>query len=65
MSDKNEDGPSPKDELRDRIFRARLELEQLRRGGNIAQLEKAGDNLRGLLRSQTAQEAKGFKRRQK
>jgi hypothetical protein len=56
MSDDQEAGASATAQLRDRIFQARLQIEQLRRRGNIELLRRATDNLRTMLRAQRADE---------
>jgi len=52
MDDTANAGPSESDVLRDTIFQTRLEIEQLRRSGNIDAINKAVDRLRVLLRAQ-------------
>jgi len=54
MDDASNTGPSESDLLWDRMFQTRLEIEQLRRSGNIDALNRAEDRLRVLLRAQQA-----------
>jgi hypothetical protein len=58
-------GPSRPDQLTNAIFRARLDLEQLRRGANALSIQSAEARLRMLLRAQENAQALKMKRRPK
>ena len=63
--DEAKTGPTKDDLLRDNIFRARLDLEQLRRSGNLQLVSSAQARLRLLMREQQIVESKKMKRRPK
>jgi hypothetical protein len=63
--DEAKTGPTKDDLLRDGIFRARLDLEQLRRSGNLQLLNSAQARLRLLMREQEMVDSKKIKRRPK
>jgi len=63
--DEAKTGPTTDDLLRDSIFRARLDLEQLRRSGNLQLLNSAQARLRLLMREQEMVDSKRMKRRPK
>jgi len=61
--DESKTGPTKDDLLRDSIFRARLDVEQLRRSGNFQLLDSAQAHLRRLMRERQNVDAKKMKRR--
>jgi len=61
--DESKTGPTKDDLLRDDIFRARLDVEQLRRSGNFQLLDGAQAHLRRLMRERQNVDAKTMKRR--
>ena len=63
--DEAKTGPTTDDLLRDSIFRARLDLEQLRRSGSLQLLNSAQARLRLLMREQEMVDSKKMKRRPK
>ena len=63
--DEATNGPTKDDLLRDSIFRVRLDLEQIRRSGNLHLLNSAQARLRLLMREQQIIESNKMKRRPK
>jgi len=65
MDDDDATSASEVDQLRDRIFRKRLQIEELRRGGDIEALRSSLAELQKMVRLSNAAQAQKSKRRAK
>ena len=63
--DDQEQPASQSDQRRDQIFQIKLQIEQLRRGGNIELAKRTEDKLRIALETQQIADARRSKRRTK